>query len=397
MIIKPKVRGFLCTTAHPAGCAENVRRQIKVARQGDWPDSVAKTALIIGCSTGYGLASRVCTTFGMRAKTLGVFFERPGSETRCGTAGWYNAAALRQEADKEGLYARDFNGDAFSDEMKERVIEVVKKELGTLDLVVYSLASPRRQHPRTGVVHKSVLKPIGQTVTSRTLDTDRAEVKDVTIEAASETDIADTVAVMGGEDWRMWIEALDKEKLLASGCKTVAYTYIGERITRPIYGDATIGEAKKDLDKSVIEINNVLTHLSGEARVGVLKAVVTQSSSAIPIMPLYLSLLFKVMKERGVHEGCIEQVAQLLMQLYHSRNRIVDEAERLRCDGIEMDAEIQRWVEEQWDTVTTENMMTRTDFAGYREEFLQLFGFSVAGVDYNQDISAAMDVGGLYE
>ena len=367
MIIQPKVRGFLCTTAHPVGCAQNTRMQIDVAKQGNWSKAQPKTALVIGCSTGYGLASRICAAFGMRADTLGVFYERPGTDKRCGTAGWYNAAAVREMARKEQLHAKDINGDAFSDEIKQKAIDVLRKEFAPVDLLVYSLASPRRQHPRTGKLHKSVLKPIGKTVTSRTLDTDKIIIKDVTIEPANDDDIADTIAVMGGEDWNMWVDALRAANLLANllakDFKTVAYTYIGDKITKPIYGDATIGEAKKDLDKTVTRINTSLEQLSCQAHIGVLKAVVTQSSAAIPIMPLYLSLLFKIMKERGTHEGCIDQVKQLLMQLYEIQPRVLDEQNRMRCDGAELSPEIQSWVETQWNQISTENLKERTDFA----------------------------------
>lgn len=395
MIIQPKVRGFLCTTAHPIGCAKNVQRQINVVEKADWSKANVKTALVVGCSTGYGLASRICASFGMNADTVGVFFEREGTEKRCATAGWYNASAVRQAAHAKHLRATDINGDAFSDEIKQQTIELLKRDFAPVDLLIYSLASPRRQHPLTGTIHKSVLKPIGSAVRSKTLDTDRVEIKEITIEPASDADIADTVAVMGGEDWRMWIEALRDANLLAEGCKTIAYTYIGDSITKPIYGDATIGEAKKDLDKTASQINGLLKDLSAKAYVGVLKAVVTQSSAAIPIMPLYLSLLFKIMKERGVHEGCIEQIECILSQLCELRACVLDDVGRLRCDGKELDPAIQQWVEAQWGQITTDNLMERTDFSGFRKEFLQLFGFELPEVDYEADISPVVNVQGI--
>jgi enoyl-[acyl-carrier protein] reductase/trans-2-enoyl-CoA reductase (NAD+) len=371
--------------------------QAEVAMRQDWSGAKPKRALVIGCSTGYGLASRICATFGMRAETLGVFYEKPGTEQRCGTAGWYNAAAVRQLAQEQNLHAKDINGDAFSDEIKQRTVGLLREEFGPVDLLVYSLASPRRQHPRTGALHKSVLKPIGKAITSKTLDTDQVIIKDVTIDPASENDIADTVAVMGGEDWSMWIEALKEAGMLAKDCRTVAYTYIGEKITRPIYGDATIGEAKKDLDKTVIQINKSLSDLSCQAHIGVLKAVVTQSSAAIPIMPLYLSLLFKIMKEENKHEGCVDQIVRLMMQLYEIQPRMLDESKRMRCDGAELDPKIQRWVEMQWDQVNTENLMEHTDFRGFRKEFLQLFGFEVDNVDYAAEVSPLVHVEGVEE
>ncbi len=397
MIIEPKVRGFLCTTAHPAGCAANVRRQLEYV-QGRGPvTGGARHALVIGASTGYGLASRICAAFGCGAVTVGVFFEKPGSEKRTGSPGWYNAAALQRYALEAGLSVHDFNGDAFSAAMKQRVIAWLRERGQPLDLVVYSLAAPRRTHPQSGAVHHSVLKPIGREVRERTLDTDRQEVREVCIPAATEEEIADTVAVMGGEDWRLWLEALHEAELLGQGCKTLAYTYIGERLTKPIYGDATIGAAKKDLDKTVKQLQSLLAPCAGEARVAVLKAVVTQASSAIPIMPLYLSLLFRVMKKRGVHEGCIEQIDGLFRALYDNEERRLDTEGRLRRDGAELAPEVQAEVEAAWHTVSTENLLQTTDFAGYREEFMQLFGFCVPGVDYAADLSPVVDIPHLAE
>ncbi len=391
MVIKPKVRGFMCTTAHPLGCAENVRQQIDYVRSRG-PYDGPRRVLVIGASTGYGLASRISAAFGAGAETVGVFFEKEGSERRCGTAGWYNSAAFHQQADAAGLKARSINGDAFSKVCKAQTIQLLKDEFGPVDLVIYSLAAPRRTHPETGIVHKSALKPIDRTVSERTLDTDRKEVRTVTLEPATEEEIGDTIAVMGGEDWQLWIEALDEAGLLAEGCKTTAYTYLGDRITWSIYWDGTIGAAKKDLDKRVLGLRERLALRGGDARVSVLKAVVTQSSSAIPIMPLYLALLFKVMKADGSHEGCIEQVDGLLRDALFGDAAVVDDEGRLRRDGLELRPEIQREVERLWPLVETGSIDELTDFAGYQEEFLKLFGFGFDGVDYDADVSPEVEI-----
>ena len=308
MIIKPRVRGFLCVTTHPIGCEANVKNQIEYVKSQGQIDGGPKRVLVIGASTGYGLASRISAAFGSGAATLGVFFEKEGTEKKTGTAGWYNSAAFHKFAGEQGLYAKSINGDAFSNEIKEKALATIREDLGQIDLVVYSLASPRRQHPVTGVVHNSTLKPIGGDAVQKGVNTDKEEIQDFHIEAATQDEIDNTVAVMGGEDWQMWIEALDDAGLLADGAKTTAYTYIGEKLTWDIYWHGTIGAAKKDLDKRVIAIRERLASRGGDARVSVLKAVVTQASAAIPAMPIYLALLFKVMKARGIHEGCIEQV-----------------------------------------------------------------------------------------
>ena len=395
MIIQPKVRGFLCTSAHPIGCEENVKQQIAYVRTHG-PLSGPKNVLVIGASTGYGLASRITAAFGAGAKTVGVFFEKEASEARTASAGWYNSAAFHQYAEAAGLYAKSINGDAFSDEIKQKTIALLKEDVGPVDLVVYSLASPRRTHPKTGVTHRSVLKPIGQAVQASTLDTDKKEVKTVTIEPATPEEIADTVAVMGGEDWEMWINALDEAGLIAPNCQTVAYTYIGDKITWPIYGQATIGEAKKDLDRGAQGINRVLKSKHGRAFVAVLKAVVTQASSAIPIMPLYLSLLFKVMKEQGTHEGCIEQVDGLFRrQLYSGMEVSTDNAGRLRMDLPELKPEVQREIERLWAIVTTDTIDTLTDFAGYQSDFLRLFGYDIPSVDYKADVNPVVPIKNL--
>tara|TARA_R110002049_G_scaffold177382_28_gene344612 strand:+ start:428 stop:1618 length:1191 start_codon:yes stop_codon:yes gene_type:complete len=387
MIIKPRVRGFLCITTHPVGCDANVKRQIEYVKGRGSIDSGAKRVLVIGASTGYGLSSRITAAFGCGAATLGVFFEKEGTEKKPGTAGWYNSAAFHKYAEADGLYAKSINGDAFSDEIKQKTIETIKADLGQVDLVVYSLASPRRQHPVTGVVHNSTLKPIGGDATQKGVNTDKEEVQDFHLEAATQEEIDNTVAVMGGEDWQMWIDALDDAGVLADGAKTTAYTYIGEKLTWDIYWHGTIGAAKKDLDKRVISIRERLAAKGGDARVSVLKAVVTQASAAIPAMPIYLALLFKVMKERGVHEGCIEQIDGLFRDSLYNAKPQLDEEGRLRADGKELDPEIQSAVAELWEQINTDTLHQLSDFVGYKREFLQLFGFEVDGVDYDADVN----------
>jgi enoyl-[acyl-carrier protein] reductase/trans-2-enoyl-CoA reductase (NAD+) len=396
MIIEPRVRGFICVTTHPTGCAANVEQQIAyVDREGAIAGG-PKKVLVIGASTGYGLAARISAAFGCGADTLGVYFERPGEPTKAGTAGWYNTAAFERAAQAKGRYAKSINGDAFSDEIKQKTIETIKRDLGQVDLVVYSLAAPRRKHPKTGEVFTSTLKPIGKAVTLRGIDTDREVVKEAQLEPATQAEIDNTVAVMGGEDWRMWIDALAAADALAPGAKTTAFTYIGEKITHDIYWNGTIGAAKKDLDNTVLAIREKLAaHGGGDARVAVLKAVVTQASSAIPMMPLYLSLLFKVMKEKGTHEGCIEQVYGLFRDSLYGPTPIVDAEGRLRTDYKELDGEVQARVSELWDQVTNENLYELTDFAGYKQEFLRLFGFAVEGVDYKADVDPDVKVPGL--
>lgn len=394
MIIKPRVRGFMCVTSHPAGCAASVREQIAHVRAGG-PIAGPKRVLVLGASTGYGLASRISAAFGCGASTIGVFFEKEGAEGKPGTAGWYNAAAFHHEAEAAGLGAWSINGDAFSTEIKDRTVDLIRSTLGQVDLVVYSLAAPRRTHPITGEVHKSTLKPIGRRVEERTLDTDKKEIKHVALDAASEEEIRDTVAVMGGEDWEMWMRRLADEGLLASGCRTTAYTYLGDRITWAIYWDGTIGAAKKDLDATAVRLDALLAPLAGKSYVSVLKAVVTQASSAIPIMPLYLALLFRVMKARGTHEGCIEQVDGLFRTRLFAAAPEVDEAGRLRMDGKELEADVQREVERRWPLVQNDTIDELSDFAGYQKEFLQLFGFGLAGVDYDAEVDPVVGIAEL--
>jgi len=397
MVIKPKVRGFLCTTTHPAGCAENVRRQIEYTRAQGAIEHGPQRVLVIGASTGYGLASRITAAFGSGASTLGIFFEKPGTEKKPGTAGWYNSAAFHDFAAEEGLYAKSINGDAFSNEVKQQTIDIIRKDLGQVDLVVYSLAAPRRTHPDTGEVFSSTLKPIGKACTQKGVNTDKEAIQDFHLEPASEEEIANTVAVMGGDDWQMWIDALADAGVLAPGAKTTAYTYIGEKLTWDIYWHGTIGAAKKDLDKRVVDIRAKLAETGGDARVSVLKAVVTQASAAIPAMPIYLAILFKVMKARGVHEGCIEQIQYLFRKGLYSSEPEMDAEGRLRADAKELNPEVQAAVADVWDSIATENLSELSDFAGYKREFLQLFGFEVDGVDYEADVDSVVDIDGLID
>ena len=392
MIIKPRVRGFLCTTTHPAGCEANVRKQMDYVLSRGPIDGGPRRVLVIGASTGYGLASRIVAAFGAGADTLGIFFEKEGTEKKPGTAGWYNSAAFHKFAQAQGLYAKSINGDAFSDAIKRRAIDTIRADMGQVDLVVYSLAAPRRQHPVTGVVHNSTLKPIGSDTTQKGVNTDRQEVQDFHLQAATPEEIDDTVAVMGGEDWQMWIEALDQAGVLAEGAKTTAYTYIGEKLTWDIYWHGTIGAAKKDLDKRVIDIRERLAARGGDARVAVLKAVVTQASAAIPAMPIYLALLFKVMKARGTHEGCIEQVDGLFRESLYAEHPCLDDAGRLRADRRELDPAVQAEVAALWQDIDTHNLRELSDFDGYRREFLQLFGFEVDGVDYEADVDPQVPI-----
>ncbi|MCP5014837.1 MAG: trans-2-enoyl-CoA reductase family protein [Ketobacter sp.] len=393
MVISPRVKGFICTTAHPAGCAANVQKQIDFVKQQGEISNAPKRVLVIGASTGYGLASRITAAFGGGASTIGIFFEKPAQGKRTASAGWYNSAAFQQAAEAAGLYSKNINGDAFSHEIKAKAIDLIKADLGQVDLVVYSLASPRRQHPDTGILHSSTLKPIGKAVTQTGLDTDREIIKQFTLEPATQEDIDNTVTVMGGEDWEMWLSALNKAGVLAPGCKTTSYTYVGEEVTRDIYWDGTIGAAKKDLDRAA----DTLRQDGFDARVSVLKAVVTQSSSAIPVMPLYLALLFRVMKEQGTHEGCIEQIYRLFSECLYNDSPRRDDAGRNRVDEKEVNSEVQQQVEALWPQVTTENLNEISDFRGFRTEFMQLFGFNVDGVDYEADVDAEVPVNNLVE
>lgn len=395
MVVTPKVRGFICTTAHPVGCAKHVAEQIAVVKNRGPIANGPKKVLVIGSSTGYGLSSRIAAAFGSGASTIGVFFEKPAEADKCGTAGWYNSAAFENEARAAGLYARSFNGDAFSDAMKAEVIAAIKSDLGQVDCVVYSLASPRRTDPKSGEVYKSVLKPIGQSYTNRNLNTSTGVVDEITIQPAEGDDVAQTVAVMGGEDWQMWIDALLAEGLLAKGVQTVAYSYIGPEITWPIYKNGTIGRAKEDLERVQRELDTKLKALDGKAWVSVNKALVTQASSAIPVVPLYISLLYKVMKAEGTHEDCIEQMDRLFRDRLYDGNPQPDEAGRIRIDDWEMAPAVQQLVDQRWTEVNTDNLREIADFDGYQAGFLKLFGFGLNGVDYTADVDTAVKVPSL--
>ena len=395
MVVTPKVRGFICTTAHPVGCAKHIAEQIAVVKNRGPIANGPKKVLVIGSSTGYGLSSRIAAAFGSGASTIGVFFEKPAEADKCGTAGWYNSAAFENEARAAGLYARSFNGDAFSDAMKAEVIAAIKSDLGQVDCVVYSLASPRRTDPKSGEVYKSVLKPIGQSYTNRNLNTSTGVVDEITIQPAEGDDVAQTVAVMGGEDWQMWIDALLAEGLLAKGVQTVAYSYIGPEITWPIYKNGTIGRAKEDLERVQRELDAKLKSLDGKAWVSVNKALVTQASSAIPVVPLYISLLYKVMKADGTHEDCIEQMDRLFRDRLYNGNPQPDEAGRIRIDDWEMAPAVQKLVDQRWTEVNTDNLRQIADFDGYQAGFLKLFGFGLNGVDYTADVDTAVKVPSL--
>ena len=392
MIIEPRMRGFICLTAHPKGAEQNVKNQIEYIKSKGAIDG-AKKVLVIGASTGFGLASRITSAFGSDAATIGVFFEKPPVEGKTASPGWYNSAAFEAEAHKAGLYAKSINGDAFSNEIKRETLDLIKADLGQIDLVIYSLASPVRTNPNTGVTHRSTLKPIGQTFTNKTVDFHTGKVSEVSIAPANEEDIANTVAVMGGEDWAMWIDALKAENLLAEGATTVAYSYIGPSLTEAVYRKGTIGRAKDDLEATAFTITDSLKSIGGKAYVSVNKALVTQASSAIPVIPLYISLLYKIMKEEGIHEGCIEQIQRLFQdRLYNGSEVPVDEKGRIRIDDWEMRDDVQEKVAKLWLEATTENLSEIGDLAGYKNDFLNLFGFEFAGVDYNAEANEVVKI-----
>ena len=395
MVIKPKIRGFICTNAHPKGCEAHVNEQIAYVKAHKSSASGPKNVLVIGASTGYGLASRITATFGHDAKTLGIFFEKAPTEKKTASAGWYNTAAFQKAADEAGIYAKNINGDAFSHEIKAKAIAAIQADMGKIDLVVYSLASPRRTDPDTGEVYSSTLKPIGQSVTTKNLNTSKRIIDEVSVAAANDDEIQGTIDVMGGADWELWMNALADADVLAAGVKTVAYTYIGKELTWPIYGKATIGKAKEDLDRAATAINAATAELNGQARVTSLNAVVTQVSSAIPIMPLYISAMFKVMKADGTYEGCIEQIANLFEENIYSDTPRLDDQGRFRQNYKELEDSVQQRVTDIWNTVTSDTIDELTDYAAYHQEFLKLFGFSVAGVDYEQDISPEVAINNL--
>ncbi|WP_293893184.1 enoyl-ACP reductase FabV [Flavobacterium sp.] len=392
MIIEPRMRGFICLTAHPEGCAQNVKNQIEYVRSKGHIEG-AKKVLVIGASTGFGLASRITSAFGSDAGTIGVFFEKPPSEGKTATPGWYNSAAFEKEAQKAGLYAKSINGDAFSNEVKQQTIDLIKADLGQVDMVIYSLASPVRMHPVTGVLHRSVLKPIGQTFSNKTVDFHTGLVSQVTIDPANQEDIDNTVVVMGGEDWKMWMDALKNAGVLANGTIAIAYSYIGPEVTEAVYRKGTIGRAKDDLEATAFKITDDLKDLSGRAYVSVNKALVTQASSAIPVIPLYISLLYKIMKAEGIHEGCIEQIQRLFEQrLYNGNGVPTDDKGRIRIDDWEMRGDIQERIKDLWAKATSENLIEIGDLAGYKQDFQNLFGFGFPGVDYNLDTNEIVKI-----
>lgn len=401
MIIKPKYRGFICTTTHPQGCYQNVVEQIQTTQRTFAQQAASdqpKKVLVIGASSGYGLAARITAAFGYQAATLGVFFEKPGTERKPGTAGWYNSWAFEEEAKKAGLYAKSINGDAFSDEVRAKAIEMIKADLGEVDLVIYSLASPVRKLPDTGEVKRSALKPIGEVYRSTAIDTNKDQIIEAEVEPATEEEIADTIRVMGGEDWELWMQALDQAGVLAQGVKTAAFSYIGTEITWPIYWHGALGKAKEDLDRAAAALNQQLSEkYQGAARVAVLKSVVTQASAAIPVMPLYISLVYKVMKDKGLHEGTIEQLNRLyLTQLYPVAGEavVLDEANRIRLDDWELRDDVQEACKALWAQVNNETLFELTDYASYKHDFLKLFGFGREDVDYEADVATevAFDV-----
>tara|TARA_R110002095_G_scaffold107842_3_gene94507 strand:+ start:526 stop:1725 length:1200 start_codon:yes stop_codon:yes gene_type:complete len=393
MIIKPKTRGFICTTSHPEGCAANVQQQIDITQKQGVIKNGPKKVLVIGSSSGYGLASRISAAFGAGAATIGVFFEKPGTEAKTGSAGWYNTAAFDAQAKKAGLYAKHINGDAFSDEAKQKAIRLIKEDLGQVDLVIYSLASPVRKLPETGELVRSCLKPIGETYRSTAIDTNKDIIIEAEVEPATEQEVQDTITVMGGQDWERWMDALEQADVLAPQCKSVAYSYIGTDITWPIYWDGALGKAKMDLDRAAAAVDTKLKAIQGSANVAVLKSVVTQASSAIPVMPLYISMVFKIMKQEGIHEGCIEQINRLFRtQLYNDGGQQnLDDSNRIRLDDWELRDDVQQKCREIWPNVTTENLFEMTDYASYKDEFLQLFGFNKASVDYDKEVDTELN------
>ncbi|MEI8595944.1 enoyl-ACP reductase FabV [Photobacterium sp. Hal280] len=394
MIIKPKIRGFICTTTHPVGCEANVKEQIEYTKSQPKLENGPKRVLVVGSSTGYGLASRIAAAFGSGAATIGVFLEKQGTEKKPGSAGWYNSAAFDKFAKAEGLYSKSLNGDAFSHEMKQKVIELIKEDLGQIDMVVYSLASPVRKMPDSGELIRSSLKPMGETYTATAVDTNKDVLIEASIEPASEQEIEDTVKVMGGQDWELWINALADAGVLAEGCKTVAYSYIGTEITWPIYWHGALGKAKMDLDRAASELSHKLADIKGTANVAVLKSVVTQASAAIPVMPLYIAMVFKKMREEGVHEGCMEQIFRMFSQrLYKADGSAteLDSDNRLRLDDWELRDDIQEHCTTLWPQVTNENLFEVTDYQMYKDEFMKLFGFGLNGVDYDADVNPVVE------
>jgi enoyl-[acyl-carrier protein] reductase/trans-2-enoyl-CoA reductase (NAD+) len=395
MIIEPKMRGFICLTSHPTGCEENVIKQIEYIKSKGLIEG-PKKVLVIGASTGFGLASRITSAFGANASTIGVFFEKPPQIGKPASPGWYNSAAFQTQAKNAGLYAKSINGDAFSNEVKKKTIDLIKADLGQVDLIIYSLASPVRTHPLTGITNRSVLKPIGQNYCNKTVDFHTGIVSDITIEPCTEEEIDSTVSVMGGEDWEMWIDELIKADAISENAMTIAYSYIGPALTEPVYRKGTIGRAKDDLESTAFVITNKLKSINGKAFVSVNKALVTQASSAIPVIPLYISLLYKIMKEKGIHEGCIEQIQRLFNErLYTNKDIAVDEKGRIRIDDWEMREDVQNKIAELWELANTDNLSNIGDLEGYKEEFLSLFGFGLTNLDYDIDVNENIEISEL--
>lgn len=389
MIVKPKVRGFICTTAHAEGCKAEVKSQIEYAKAAAHADNGPKKVLVIGASMGYGLASRIAAAYSFGAATIGVIFDKPAMRSRTATSGWYNTAAFENFAKADGLYAKTINGDAYSKEIKDKTIELIKSDLGKVDCVIYSLAAPRRT-TADGTLYSSVLKTVGSPYTNKTINLKDNTVGDITVEPATEEEIEATIKVMGGEDWKDWIDALKAADAIEDNAVTVAYSYIGPQITHPMYADGSIGKAKDHLfetSKKLTESGNVRAYIS------VNKALVTQSSAAIPIVPLYISILYKVMKENNVHEGCIEQMTRLLNEkLYGKDGAVTDEEGRIRMDDLEMQPEIQEKVNKLWEEINTDNLDTHADLEGYNKDFYKLFGFGIDGVDYEADIDPDVNI-----
>ncbi len=386
MILQPMIRNNICMNAHPVGCAEHVKEQIEYVR-GREKIEMPKRVLVIGSSAGYGLASRITAAFAGDAGTIGVAYEKPASGKRPATVGWYNTEVFEKTARENGLVAESVIGDAFSDEIKQEVIEKIKTLFGQVDLVVYSLASGVRTDPKTGETYRSALKPIGGEYTAKSIDPMSGVVSDVTIGPATDEETESTVKVMGGEDWQLWVEALLGAGVLADGAVTVAYSYIGPEVTRAVYRDGTIGKAKEHLEQSAAGIDRRLADIGGHAYVSVNKALVTRSSAVIPVVPLYLAALFRVMKEKGLHEGCIEQMYRLFSKRLYAGSEVpVDEDGRIRLDDWEMRDDVQKAVAALWNRVTTENVGELIDIESYKTEFLNIHGFGYDSVDYDVDV-----------
>jgi enoyl-[acyl-carrier protein] reductase/trans-2-enoyl-CoA reductase (NAD+) len=388
MIVQPKIRGFICTTAHPLGCAKNVQAQIDYVRSQKPIPGGPRKVLIVGASTGYGLSSRVVAAFGgSNAATIGVVFEREAEFKRTATAGWYNTVAFEQKAKDAGLYAKTVNGDAFASETKQKVRELIRQDWqGQVDLVIYSVAAPRRQHPQTGVVSKSVLKPIGASYTGKSIDLSTDKLETVTLPAASPDEINQTIAVMGGEDWQMWIDELEKNKMLAPGVSAVAYSYIGPQLTKAIYRSGTIGKAKNHLEKTAQDIDAQLKKLGGKALISVNRALITQSSSAIPFIPLYYIVLNKIMKEKNIDESCIQQMYRLFAGYLYGNQSSMDGNGFIRLDNLELREDVQRDVYAAWDKLQDSNLYSLTDLQAYHDDFLKLFGFGFPDINYDEDV-----------